>query len=102
MIRVSRGVTQRDPNVPQVAAIQRRGPCRVCNEQLAGQQLHFTAEGIADSPAVICITAKSAPKEIRIAGQPATADQPTFADGVLCLRFANSVDPIPVEVRFEP
>lgn len=74
--------------------------CRVRDERVEGKTLNFRAEGIGDTNAVVRIAALKAPAAVTIGGQPAEQSQYDFAGGTLRLRFANSVQGIPVEIRF--
>ena len=74
--------------------------CRVRDERVEGKTLNFRAEGIGDTNAVVRIAARKAPAAVTIGGKPAEKSQYDFAGGTLRLRFANSVEGIPVEVRF--
>ncbi len=76
--------------------------CRVTGEHSDGRTLRFQAEGIGDTQAVVRILAPSPPQEIRVSGKPLDASQYDYSDGTLRIRFANSVDRLPVEVRFAP
>jgi hypothetical protein len=71
--------------------------CRVRNEQAGNQTLRFEADGIADTNAVVAIATRTEPKEVRVNGKPL---QYEFQQGILRLRFPNSVDPQSVELSF--
>lgn len=81
--------------VPRVVA----AACRVKDERVEGSSLKFVAEGIADTNAVVSILARKAPASVTFGGQPAAANQYDYSSGVLRLRFANSVDGVPIEVQ---
>jgi len=74
--------------------------CRISGEQYAGRRLSFKADGIADTNAVVRIQSRRKPVSVSIGGKTlAPADYEVDGDTVL-LRFANSVEPVPVELRF--
>ncbi|HVJ09666.1 MAG TPA: hypothetical protein VM554_14915 [Acidisarcina sp.] len=74
--------------------------CRVRDEQRSAGKLTFTADGIADTNAVVSISTPRAPKRVQIGGKLQAHDQYSYANGILKLRFANSVEGIPVEIMF--
>jgi hypothetical protein len=84
------------PDVPKIVA----AACRVRDENADAHSLQFQAEGIANTRAVVRIVSRSAPSEVRIDGKPADAASYDYANGTLRLRFENSVELIPIEIRF--
>ena len=83
-------------DVPRIAA----AACRVRDEVSDAKRLGFRAEGIADTQAVVCIVAKSAPSAVKLNGQALPAQDCNYADGTLRVKFPNSVDGVQVEVQF--
>jgi hypothetical protein len=75
--------------------------CRVRDEHTDGRTLRFQVDGIGDTNAVVAIAARTAPEEVLVGGKALPVLQYDFADGVVRLRFANSVESEAVEVRFE-
>jgi hypothetical protein len=73
---------------------------RMTGEQIDNDTLRFRAEGIAETESVVRIAARNEPSEVLIGGKKADASQYDFSDRTVRLRFANSVDGVPVEVRF--
>ena len=73
--------------------------CRVRDEKVEGKTLRFRADGIGDTNGVIRIAAPSAPAEVLVGGRVADSTQYDYSMGTLRLRFPNSTDPVPVEIR---
>jgi hypothetical protein len=74
--------------------------CRVRDERAEGRTLTFRAEGIADTNAVVRIAARTAPSEILVSGKPAGQSQYDYSDGAVRLRFVNSAEGVPIEIRW--
>ena len=74
--------------------------CRVRDEAVLGRTLSFRASGIAQTNAVVRLLIPSEPKAVLVNGLPLTADRYDYAAGTLRLRFANSPESVPVEVRW--
>ena len=74
--------------------------CRVREEVVQGKTLRFTATGIAETNAVVCAVLPAAPKAVSVGGRPLEASAYEFADGILRLRFPNSIDGVKVEVEW--
>jgi hypothetical protein len=74
--------------------------CRVRDENMDGDTLHFRADGIGDTNAIVRIAARTAPKEILVGGRPLEKVMYDFSQGVARVRFSNSVEPIAIEVQF--
>jgi len=83
-------------DTPKVVA----AACRVDDERSTPTTLRFNASGIADTRAVVRIVARSKPTQVRVGGKAIDPAQIDFADGCLRLSFQNSVDKMPIEVRF--
>jgi hypothetical protein len=75
--------------------------CRVRNERTDGQTLRFQVDGIGDTNSVVAITASTAPTAVLAEGKPLERSQYDFAQGVVLLRFPNSVEPEMIEVTFK-
>jgi hypothetical protein len=73
--------------------------CRVRDETVEGKTLRFRADGIGDTNGVIRIAAPSAPAEVLVGGRVADSTHYDYSMGTLRLRFPNSTDPVPVEIR---
>jgi len=89
-------LSQIKTGTPVVAA----AACRITDERADAQTLRFQAEGIGSTQAVVRIVAPMAPTEVMVGGKPLGASQFDYSDGTLRIRFANSVERVPVEVRF--
>ena len=74
--------------------------CAVKDIQASKAELKFYAEGIANTHAVVTISASSKPKTIRIDGKEIEQDQVDFKNGVLRLSFDNSPAGFPVDILF--
>ncbi len=83
--------------VPRVAA----AACAVRNIHAAPHRLSFTATGIADTTAAVRIQSRLKPARVTVAGQTLPPDAYQVENGTILLHFANSVEPVSVEVRFE-
>ena len=64
--------------------------CRVSGHVVAADSIKFHADGIAQSPAVICIALNAPPRSVELAGKPLDPGSYDFADGILRIRFTNS------------
>jgi hypothetical protein len=73
--------------------------CRVSDQKTDGKTLQFRAAGIGETNAIVQIAAHSAPVEVLVGGQPLNPPNYDFSGGMLRVRFPNSVEPVPVEVR---
>lgn len=74
--------------------------CQVRDVHSTPRELTFTATGIADTTAAIRIQSQRSPTSVSIAGHTlAPADYATD-NGSLLLHFANSVDPVPVDIKY--
>ena len=82
---------------PRVAA----AACAVRNIHATPHQLSFTATGIADTTAAVRIQSRLKPTRVTVAGQTLPPDAYQVEDGTILLHFANSVEPVSIEVRFE-
>lgn len=71
--------------------------CRVDDEKVTGRTLSFAASGIGETNAVVCAMLPHAPKIVCIGDEMQTKNF-DFQGGVLRLRFANSVTPLPLEI----
>ncbi len=74
--------------------------CRVRNERSDGKALEFQVDGIADTNSVLAIAAHAAPTGVTLAGKPLETSQYDYSQGVLRLRFPNTVEPATVAVTF--
>ena len=74
--------------------------CRIRDEQTSGGTLRCRADGIGDTTAIVQIATSKPPEEILVAGKPLGVSQYDYSQGMLRLRFPNSVEPIQIQVRF--
>jgi len=74
--------------------------CEVRGLHSAPHQLSFTATGQADTNAAIRIQSRLKPTRVSIAGQTLATSDYQVEDGTILLHFANSVEPVPIEVKF--
>jgi hypothetical protein len=82
---------------PRIAA----AACAVRGIHASPHQLSFTATGIADTTAAVRIQSRLKPISVSIAGQTLPPSAYQVEDGTILLHFANSVEPVSIEVRFE-
>lgn len=73
--------------------------CRVRGHDVTGDSIKFRADGIAQSPAVVCVALNEPPRSIELNGKPLDASGFDFAGGLLRLRFTNSPDGIDVIIH---
>ena len=73
--------------------------CRVRDEKTDGKTLQFRVDGIGDTNAVVQVAAHSAPVEVLVDGKLLDPSKYDYSAGLLRVRFLNSVEPVPVEVR---
>lgn len=74
--------------------------CEVRNVRSTAHELTFTATGIADTTASIRIQARRKPASVSIGGHTLAASDYAAGEGTILLHFANSVDPIPVDIKY--
>ncbi len=74
--------------------------CRVSEERSSARLFSFKADGIADTNAVVRIEMRRKPVSVSIGGKLLGAGAYEMDGDTLLLRFANSVEPVEVEVRF--
>jgi hypothetical protein len=82
--------------MPRVVA----AACQVRDVHAIARRLTFAAEGIADTNSVLRIQSRVKPTSVSIGGKMLSPYDYKFEDGTILLRFANSVDPVPIEVSF--
>jgi hypothetical protein len=75
--------------------------CAVRNIHATPHQLSFTATGQIDTTAAVRIQSRLKPTRITIAGQTLAPGDYQEEGGTVLLHFANSVEPVSVEIRFE-
>jgi hypothetical protein len=73
--------------------------CRVRDEKTDGRVLQFRADGIGDTNGIAQVVLPRPPVEILVAGQVLDPSKYSFSEGMLRVRFSNSVEPVQVEVR---
>jgi hypothetical protein len=74
---------------------------RVRDEHADGETLRFSVDGVGDTNSVVAIAARTAPIKVLVGGKEMSASQYDFAEGVVRLRFANSVEKEDVKVTFK-
>ncbi|HLJ57112.1 MAG TPA: hypothetical protein VKT77_18890, partial [Chthonomonadaceae bacterium] len=88
------------PGVPRDRPSVLAAACRVTNERVEAGALRFDASGIGGTSAVVRVAAPAAPTAVLVGGKPLPRTAWDYEGGTARLRFPNSVDPQPVEVRF--
>lgn len=73
--------------------------CRVRDEKSYGKELTFRADGIGETNGIVGVASPAAPAQVLVAGKPLESSKYDFSAGLLRLHFANSVDPVTIEVR---
>lgn len=74
--------------------------CRVRDEKGDGRTLQFRADGIGGTNAVVQIAAHRTPVEVLVDGKPLEPSKYDYSAGLVRVRFANSVEPVTVNVLF--
>ncbi|RYG67940.1 hypothetical protein EON80_12625 [bacterium] len=74
--------------------------CRIRNEASKGKTISFHASGIAETNAVVLLTLPAAPKTITLNGQPVTASNFDYAEGLLRLRFPNTPEGVQASIQW--
>jgi hypothetical protein len=74
--------------------------CAVRGINATQHQLSFTAEGIADTDAVIRVQSPRKPRRVTIGGKELAAGEFTSDGDTILLHFANSVDPVAIEIKY--
>lgn len=74
--------------------------CRVNQIQISGDGITCNVDGQAETNAVMCFAIPSPPKSVTLAGTPLPADALEYSDGVLRIRFENTVDRRELDVRW--
>jgi hypothetical protein len=74
--------------------------CRISDEHLEGNNLHFRAEGFGSTEAVVLIASRRAPMQVVVGGKDLDASHYQVERGSLRLRFENTAAPISVAIRF--
>ena len=83
-------------STPQIAAAS----CRVDHEIFADNIMSFDASGIANTPAVLRISAPQKPETITIGDRTLSKGDWHYFGNVLRFDFPNSVDPVRVQIKF--
>jgi hypothetical protein len=74
--------------------------CAVRSIHATLHQLSFTATGQADTTAAVRIQSRLKPVSVSIAGQALPPSAYQIEDGTIMLHFANSIDPVSIDVEF--
>lgn len=69
--------------------------CRIRGEAVSSDAVRFRADGVDQSNAVVCVALPGKPRRVLIDGKAADSE---YADGILRLRFVNTVQPKNVEI----
>ena len=72
--------------------------CRVQNEAVAKRTLSFRASGIGETDGVVCAVVPSKPTRVTVEGKQLAPGAVDFADGLVRLRFPNSITPLAVKI----
>jgi hypothetical protein len=73
---------------------------RVVNEHRDGTNLSFAVGGIDNTPCVVQIACSGKPTSVTVGDKSISEGDWSFGDGVLRLHFENSIDPLPVTIKF--
>ena len=73
--------------------------CRVRDYVTSGQSISFRADGIEQSPAVVCVAIPKAPQSVDLDGKPLEAPNYDYAEGILRLRFTNTAKGVSVVIH---
>jgi hypothetical protein len=73
--------------------------CRVTDQSIGDDVIRFKAEGIAETTAAVRVLVSRMPKSVSVAGKMLGSEAYDWENGVLRIRFANSVEPQAVEIR---
>ncbi len=74
--------------------------CEVRDVHATLHQLTFTVTGQADTNGVVRVESRLKPTRVTVAGQTLPPDAYQVENGTILMRFANSVEPVPIEVQF--
>ena len=81
---------------PQIVA----AACRVQDEIATPNSLSFQASGVAQTKAVVRVIVPKTPISVAVGGQKLPAANIDMQGGILRLRFPNSIDATPVEIKW--
>jgi hypothetical protein len=84
-----------DGDTPVLAAA-----CKVVTTASHGKSLTLGVEGVANTPGVVLLRAKNAPKSIDLAGAPQATFEYSEPDGLLWVRFNNESVPRTLTINF--
>lgn len=73
--------------------------CRVQRHVVTADSVKFHADGIAQSPAVVCVAMNEPPRLVELDGKPLGASSYDYADGILRLRFVNTAEGVEVVIH---
>ena len=85
-------------SVPQPRVLA--SACRALPGRQDEQSAAWTVEGVGDTPAVVLIATKQAPKSIQLEGKPVDTFTYDAAEGLLYVHFANEPRPRELSVAF--
>jgi hypothetical protein len=74
--------------------------CRVANEKCEGSEFSFDVKGIDDSACIVQVLCANKPSSVVVPMTPKFDCDWSYGDGVLRLRFRNSIDLRHVTIRF--
>jgi hypothetical protein len=74
--------------------------CRIRDTHLSSNAIEFSADGIAQSQAVICLKLPGAPRAVTVNSSALPASAYDYQDGVMRLRMANQPDACRVSIEW--
>lgn len=74
--------------------------CRIKKQQSSPYRFRFSADGIADTEALVRIATKRDVSKVLLNGVPLSTQSYHQGDGTLLIQFPNSIDPLQIEVDF--
>lgn len=83
------------PNTPAIVA----AACRTRDMKIDADSIRFEADGLSGSSATIAIALETRPKSVTVDAHPLGDDTVEFSDGLLRIKFANTVAARRVEIR---
>ena len=87
-----------DVTEPRSSGMVLAAACRITQPAITNGTVHFRADGIERSQAIICIALEQKPRDVQVVGKSLPTDQWNYSDGLLRIHFENSADGIDVEV----
>jgi hypothetical protein len=94
----SRGVLIDLAALPDESAGVIAAACRVKDQKISAEGITFHADGIDKTNGAVLVAMKRAPKSVEIAGKLIPAGEVDYAEGILRLRFGNSVEGVMITI----